>query len=157
MARNLPALLDAESFDSDDLGEALAQMVMIGGAPKRLAEYFFARMGPIPSTRTQRMGAAIRALAAHCSPGTIRAVARAVTGKVARYAATRWLRERAMLSAPLVGGEEGRLLHAVMMNSCKGGAPGFETIRAALAVVKNRSIALNQIDDQFENHNEEAA
>lgn len=119
--------------DADDLGEAFAQMFLIGGAPKRLAEYMVSRMGPPPVARLSLRDEALLALATCCPAPSDRKRAEAMAGKLSRYQAGRWRIDRAYATAPPKYGDEDRALFAVLKASPASGAPRVTTIRDALA------------------------
>ena len=149
------ALLDADD-DIDRVHRAIEQARAVGGDLAWLGDILTARINA-PPRRVARRDEAIVELASRCPPGSVRAMASAILAKLRRYERTHWRTEQKMLSAPLVRGDEGRALHACMLNSGKGGAPGFETIRAALALVKNRPVSITQNDPQNANQlNEES-
>jgi hypothetical protein len=144
-----PVLLDAEPFDNDDLGEALAQMVLIGGAPKRLAEYIFSRL---PGARLSRRDAAVIAFAASFQAPPDRKLREHMASELSRYEATGWLRER----LGTIEGSKHPLMFAVMKNSPASGAPGERTIREILG--KNHRLLPTYASAQNAHHmNEDAA
>jgi hypothetical protein len=123
MTRALVLPIPTDALESlRALGELGARL----GGPYELAGQIIAsRLDALPAARAARRDEAVVALWNRAG-GSARERAQAVASALRRYSATRWLRERAMHAAPLVGGEEGRLLFAVMKS---GGAVGFEAIR----------------------------
>lgn len=113
--------------------------VRLGGEYALAGQIIAARLDGLPDARLARRDAAIvelAALAHACEPGSERAIARAVAKKLWRYETTptRWHAEQKMLVAPLVHGEEGRLLHLILKAD---GAIGSEAIRKILANARN--------------------
>jgi hypothetical protein len=146
-----PVLLDTEPFDSDGLGEALAQMVLIGGAPKRLAEYIFARLGAPRDARLARRNDAVIVIAARFQAPPDRKQREHMASALARYAATGWLRER----LGTVEGAKDAAMFAVLKNSPASGPPGERTIREILS--KNQRLLPAHAIPQCANHNNKEA
>ena len=115
----------------------------VGGDCALAAEMIAARLATVPSARLMRRDDALRSLATLHAERSIRATASKVAAMLRQYETTRWRRERVLTVAPLTYGEEGALLHKIMRNSDARGAPGFETVRNAIAegVGKNRAVA----------------
>ena len=145
--------------DAIDSFRALGELgARLGGEYQLAADIIATRLDARPEARAARRADAVAALASLCEPGSGRAIAREVAKKIRRYSATRWLRERAMQAAPLVGGEEGAMLFTIMQS---GGAIGFDAIRKLLANAGNSvafgsHLSITHANPQNTNHNEES-